>query len=111
MEAKLQRPVHLSFADFHSLNCKTKLLTVRDIWTKQLMTIRGLSLEKVLALVRTYPTCSHLLNALLKLPTEKERIDLLTCANDPGNRPSGKRALTKSLAQKIIHLFTANAYE
>jgi len=47
---------HLSFNLFKGLNAKEKNLSVRDVFIKQLLQVKGLGLDKAMAIVERYPT-------------------------------------------------------
>ncbi|KAI8089851.1 uncharacterized protein BX664DRAFT_264129, partial [Halteromyces radiatus] len=53
-------PYHI----FNQINSKSKSSTLQDLYTKMLMTIRGVTAEKAYSLGRIYPTPYHLLRAM-----------------------------------------------
>ncbi|KAF7321979.1 ERCC4 domain-containing protein [Mycena kentingensis (nom. inval.)] len=61
-----------SFADFQDLNGKSKHLTVRDTWARMLLRVKGLSAEKVGAIVERWQTPRELYEAFL----DAERVEV-----------------------------------
>ncbi|KAJ7698591.1 hypothetical protein B0H17DRAFT_1328496 [Mycena rosella] len=51
-----QRCYVTSFADYQTLNTKSGFTTVRDTWTRMLLCVKGMSLEKVGAVVARWDT-------------------------------------------------------
>jgi crossover junction endonuclease MUS81 len=110
--------IHLTFSGFNALNTKTKLLTRRDQWAKELMLIRGMSAGKALTLVQTWPSRPQFLRAMLALPDDASRVRVLTAAGACGLGPAagavianGKRSIGAALARKVLaqHLNVAFA--
>ncbi|KAJ3035308.1 Crossover junction endonuclease mus81 [Rhizophlyctis rosea] len=56
LEARDGKQVLLLFEAYQAMTTKSKNLVLQDIWTKQLMSIRGVSAEKASKLVARYPT-------------------------------------------------------
>lgn len=54
----------LTFAEFNSSSVKNKDLTVREMFGKHLLQLRGVSLEKATCILRKYPTPASLLLSL-----------------------------------------------
>jgi crossover junction endonuclease MUS81 len=50
------RHYHISFAAFNELNSKSRNLLLRDAYVKQLLCIRGVSVEKAVVIATKYPT-------------------------------------------------------
>jgi len=61
-----------------------KVLTVREMFAKQLMQIKGISADRAVAIVDLYPTPTRLMKALDDLPSERDKMNMLT------NVPFGK---------------------
>lgn len=65
------RKVHVSssfltsYASFQALNSKSGAVTLRDLWSKMLLRIRGMSPEKVRATIEVYPTPVSLWRAFI----------------------------------------------
>lgn len=53
----------LSFSDFNKSSSKSKTLSVSDMFIKQLLQIKGISIEKALSIVTLYKTPSNLMKA------------------------------------------------
>ena len=49
---------------FSRLNSKSKGMTLSDLWTRQLLVIKGMSLERASRIVKKYPSCSHLMESI-----------------------------------------------
>ncbi|KAJ3104911.1 Crossover junction endonuclease mus81 [Phlyctochytrium planicorne] len=67
----------ITFQDFSRLNSKSKNLVLKDIWTRQLMTVSGISAEKAIAISSEYSTCSRFMAALKNCKTDVERENLI----------------------------------
>lgn len=57
---------------FCKLNSKSKGMTLGDLWTRQLLVIKGMSVEKASRIVKKYPSCSHLMESIDEFPAEGE---------------------------------------
>ncbi|XP_052251235.1 crossover junction endonuclease MUS81-like isoform X3 [Dreissena polymorpha] len=66
------------FDEFNKGSVKTKALTVREMFGKQLIQLHGMSADKARAVINLYPTPSHLYKAYEKCATEKEKENLLS---------------------------------
>lgn len=55
-EREDNRRYHIPFAAFNELNSKSRNLMLRDVYVKQLLCIRGVSVEKAAAIAGKYPT-------------------------------------------------------
>ncbi|CCE63245.1 hypothetical protein TPHA_0E01510 [Tetrapisispora phaffii CBS 4417] len=95
----------------HTIECfqeimgKSESRTIGEITINILMLIRGVSLEKAIAIQSIYPTLNHILKAYqsCKSPSEAK----LLLYNKLGNAPGTKR-ITKSLSEKISEVFYDN---
>ncbi|KAI9105961.1 restriction endonuclease type II-like protein [Phlyctochytrium arcticum] len=85
-----------SFKNYQSVNNKSKERKLQEIWTRQLMTIKGLSGEKAVVIVRTFPTMRSLLRKLAACSTDTERDNVIRMSG--GN---GRKAIGTALARKI----------
>ena len=56
LEEKQGTRVFLLFEAYQRLTTKSKNLSLQDVWTKQLMSVRGVSAEKASKIVMRYPT-------------------------------------------------------
>lgn len=54
----------IPYAIYNQLNSKSGTTTLQDLYTKMLMTIRGVNAEKAYSLVKVYPTPHQLLKAM-----------------------------------------------
>jgi hypothetical protein len=61
-------PVHLSYRVYAAINQKSRSQTVRDLFVKLLVQVRGVGVERAAGVVAQYPTMSHLLAAYAALP-------------------------------------------
>ncbi|KIY43487.1 hypothetical protein FISHEDRAFT_62570 [Fistulina hepatica ATCC 64428] len=55
-----------SFRHFQTLNSRTGFMTIRETWARMLLTVNGMSPEKVGALIELYPTPRSLYEAFLE---------------------------------------------
>ncbi|XP_055918169.1 crossover junction endonuclease MUS81 [Eupeodes corollae] len=96
----------LKFKDFYDDSSRNSGLTVRDVFIKQLLQLRTLSLDRAMAIVSKYPTPRSLLLAYDLCSTQDEA-ELLLAALPCGQlgRPLG---VTIS---KIIYDFYTSAFE
>jgi len=67
----------VTFDDFTALTLKTQVLSVQEMFVKQLMQMAGLTVEKAAAIVQLYPTPGALMAAYDALSNEKQRDALL----------------------------------
>jgi ERCC4-type nuclease len=88
------KPCLIPFQTFNSLNTKTKVITNRDLWQKQLLTIRGVSQEKARILSRHFPTFQSLISKLDEQRDEESKIKLFTDLK-----------MGPALAKKIVNVF------
>lgn len=93
---------YIPFGMFNELMTKTKAFIIGDVYLRQLLSIRGISQEKAMAIVKKYPTIISLYQDLIKAETEKERVAVLTSI---GSNPV-RKLIGPALAKKIIQLFT-----
>ena len=52
---------------FSQVNSKSKGMTHRDLWTRQLLAVKGMSMERASKIVKKYPSCSHLMESIDEL--------------------------------------------
>uniref|UniRef100_A0A182SRL7 Crossover junction endonuclease MUS81 n=1 Tax=Anopheles maculatus TaxID=74869 RepID=A0A182SRL7_9DIPT len=91
----------LSFDYFYKQSSKTRDSTVRDIFMKQLLQIKLLTIEKVNAIVEKYPTPQCLFRAYEHCPSETERQRMLNLPYGPTNRMIGEK-LSKVVYQLMM---------
>ena len=92
----------------HTLDCfqeimgKNDLRTVGEVTVQLLMYVRGVSLEKAVAIQSHFPTLRHLLEAYSRCKSETEAKMLLF--QRLGDAPGAKR-ITKGLSERISEAF------
>uniref|UniRef100_A0A182NUN3 Crossover junction endonuclease MUS81 n=1 Tax=Anopheles dirus TaxID=7168 RepID=A0A182NUN3_9DIPT len=91
----------LSFDYFYKQSSKTRDSTVRDIFMKQLLQIKLLTIEKVNAIVDKYPTPQCLYRAYERCADETERQRLLNLPYGPTKRTIGEK-LSKIVYQLMM---------
>ncbi|XP_033734849.1 crossover junction endonuclease MUS81-like [Pecten maximus] len=91
----------LTFEQFNQGSVKSKALTVREMFGKQLIQLNGMSAEKAKAVTDKYTTPSDILEAYDNCHSVKEKENLLN------NIKSGKamRNLGQSLSKQICQLY------
>jgi crossover junction endonuclease MUS81 len=62
VEARDKCRYYVPFGVFNELMDKSRTLTLKDVWMKQLLCIRGLSAEKALTIIQRYPTPNRYYN-------------------------------------------------
>lgn len=88
----------MKFMEFNALSSKTKHLTAREIFIKQLLQLKLLSVDKVLAITSVYPTPKALINAY-KACDERAGENLLADIKHGAiKRPIGQ-AISKTIYQ------------
>ncbi|EDO15162.1 hypothetical protein Kpol_440p9 [Vanderwaltozyma polyspora DSM 70294] len=92
-----------SFECFQDVMGKGDMKTVRELTINVLMYIKGVSLEKAIAIQNVYPTLNHILMAYKECKNDEEARLLLF--KQLGNAPGAKK-ITKSLSAKIAETFT-----
>lgn len=81
-----------SFGTFQTMLNKSNLITVKEIYVRMLMTTRGVSLERALAIQKFYPTPKSLVEAYMALGDDEKAKKLLlknATENEVGNRSLG----------------------
>uniref|UniRef100_A0A2M4AM89 Crossover junction endonuclease MUS81 n=1 Tax=Anopheles triannulatus TaxID=58253 RepID=A0A2M4AM89_9DIPT len=95
----------LSFEYFYKQSSKTRDCSVRDVFIKQLLQIKLLTIEKVNAIVERYPTPQSLRRAYDRCPSETERQRMLNIPYGPTKRTIGDK-----LSTIIYQLFASDRY-
>ncbi|BFZ53762.1 Crossover junction endonuclease mus81 [Savitreella phatthalungensis] len=92
--------ISISYDAYQGVSRKQGIMTVGDIWLKQLLCIRGLSLEKALEVRDRFPVMRDLMEAYRKLHSLENKYRLLhdTCNG------SGRKAIGKALSRKVYEL-------
>ncbi|KAI8066753.1 hypothetical protein BC940DRAFT_302209 [Gongronella butleri] len=67
-----REPFLISYSMFNQMNSKSGSTTLRDLQIRMLMTIRGISAEKAIALARHYPTPQSLLKKMNEVENAEE---------------------------------------
>lgn len=89
----------LTFSDFNAGAMKNKAQSVREVFARQLMQVRGLSGEKAAALVERYSTPASLLAAYDACSTDKEQEMLLSTIKCGRLQRNLGPALSRTLSQ------------
>jgi crossover junction endonuclease MUS81 len=71
-----RRPFHISFETFQSINGKNANQTAADVWAKMLLCVKGMSAEKVGAIIKRYPTAIAFWTSFLQRKREWEEEEL-----------------------------------
>ncbi|XP_055544668.1 crossover junction endonuclease MUS81 [Wyeomyia smithii] len=101
-----QRVPLLQFEVFNTQSSKTRECTVREIFMKQLLQIKLLTIDKVNAIVERYPTPKKLYLAFEKCCSEQEKERLLNLPYGPTKRTIGLK-----LSAIIYQLFMNDVYQ
>lgn len=97
----------IDFKEFSEMSGKMRNFTIRDMFNRQLVCLKLLSIEKALAITEIYPTPRSLTQAYERCFDQSEAMNLLA------NIPCGKlkRPLGATISQTIYKLFNSNSYE
>lgn len=98
----LDKEVVYSYSTFASILGKTAVLRVKDIYLKLLMTCRGVSLDKAVAIQNKYPTPKSLIESY------NEAHDLHRCGTmlcEKLSEETGTRCIKKALSAKIATIW------
>ncbi|KAJ7201560.1 ERCC4 domain-containing protein [Mycena pura] len=96
-----------SFADYQALNSKSGFTTVRDTWARMLLCVRGMSAEKVRAVVDRWPTPRALWEAFLEAEAEeaaaraRQEAEAEIMATGP-SKGKGRKKSTVPEARKML---------
>ncbi|KAI9014903.1 restriction endonuclease type II-like protein [Gaertneriomyces semiglobifer] len=96
----------LEFEKFHRNMDRAKNLKLEIVTRNMLRCIKGVSMEKAVAITRTYPTMRSLIKALHALPTAEEQEALLRSAGG-----TGRKAIPAALAKKMRTILCARSYD
>ena len=89
---------------FNDLNTKRGAYSVKDVWIRQLITIKGMSAQKAVCLAKHYPT----LNTLME---DFQTFGVNLMVEKMGQIGTGRNALGAALIQKIANIFYNEKYE
>lgn len=97
----------INFKEFSEASGKMRNFTIRDMFNRQLVSLKTLSIDKALAITEIYPTPRSLISAYDRCFDESEAVNLLA------DIPCGKlkRPLGTAISQAIYKLFNSNSYE
>jgi crossover junction endonuclease MUS81 len=97
---------YISYQAFSSLASKSEMMTLRDVYLRFLMCIRGVTGEKALAIQKKWKTPRDLIEAFDDIGSgevgRKKKNDMVF--NELGNQPGGKK-MTKALSAKIAGIW------
>ncbi|KAJ3157438.1 Crossover junction endonuclease mus81 [Geranomyces michiganensis] len=105
LEKHFGRRLHICYDLYQSLNNKSSNFKLQEVWTRQLMTVKGVSGEKAVAFAKNYPTLKSLTNALEQCPDDASRQRLV---QEGGGL--GRKAINPALAKKIIEVMWPMSY-
>lgn len=94
--------VAVAFESFQAAMSKSSLLSLRTLFIKMLMAIRGITLDKALAIQKVYPTPRHLLEAYQSLSTVDEKKLMLFTKLGTGIM---RKKITKLLSEKVYEVW------
>lgn len=96
----------MCFSEFSAKTSKMKNFTIRDMFMRQLVSLKSLSVEKATAITTFYPTPQSLMRAYYGC------FDDLEAANLLANIPCGKlkRPLDATISQAIYKLYNSKSY-
>lgn len=89
----------LTFQELNDISLKNRILTVGEVFGKQLLQIPGVAVEKVVTILESYPTLKHLLDAYEEQTSEKEKEGLLSGLKFGKNQRKIGPAFSKSIYQ------------
>lgn len=98
-----------SYGCHAQINSKSANLTVRNVFTRQLLAVRGITAEKALAITARFPSLMSLWRHYQDLPGDDKAKaahfkDLLIAGDQ-------QRKLGAALSQKLYHLVCATTYK
>ncbi|XP_039437424.1 crossover junction endonuclease MUS81 [Culex pipiens pallens] len=96
----------IAFETFNKQSSKTRACTVREIFMKQLLQVKLLTIEKVNAIVERYPTPRKLFLAFERCTSEDQKERLLNLPYGPAKRNIGLK-----LSKIVYQLFMSDVYQ
>ncbi|ODM90547.1 Crossover junction endonuclease MUS81 [Orchesella cincta] len=93
------------FSDFNDSSVKKMNFKIKEMFARQLMRLKGLSVDKAYAIIQKYPTVDHLLNAYSECETDKQKEKLL--ANISFGL--GGRKIGPSISSKVSRLYNSTS--
>ena len=94
-----ERTYHTTYSSYQSLNRKNGFYTLQDCMARMLQCIRGLSEEKIAALIEHYPTPRSLFEAFREAETRQLRRKALTSSQGEPIDSKGKGKAKQDDAQ------------
>lgn len=98
----------LTYESFCNVTTKSKRMKLRDLWLKQLLCIRGLTVTKAIIIVEKYATPTLLIEKLKSIPTDKERIDFVK--NITSESVITRDKIGPALAKSLVDTLLLNEY-
>jgi len=95
----------LTFTEFNDTSKKNKKLTLREVFAKMLLRLKGLSVEMAHSITQKYPTPRALKDAYNKAGSEANKIKLI---NEMTYGIEGKRKIPKNIAEAMVTFWTKN---
>lgn len=99
---------HPTYADFSSLVSKSGALTLRDVYLKMLMCIRGVSVEKAAVIQKLYPTPKVLVEAYEACEGDREKLEMIMRALEG---QVGRKKVGGALSGKIAEVWVGIEFE
>lgn len=99
---------HPTYTDFSSLISKSGALTLKDVYLKMLMCVRGVSVEKAAEIQKLYPTPKVLIEAYEACGGDKEKLEMIMKALD-GH--VGRKKVGGVLSGKIAEVWAGVKFE
>lgn len=94
--------IGINYDHFKNALTKSGLITIRDLFIKMLMTIRGVTWERAVTIQRLYPTPYDLWQAYDNLTSEEDRKELLSKATASY---ISKKKCSKNLSEKVYEIW------
>lgn len=97
----------MDFKEFSEASGKMRNFTICDMFNRQLVSLKSLSIDKALAITEVYPTPRSLISAYNRCFDESEALNLLASI------PCGKlkRPLGSTISHIIYKIYRAKSYE
>lgn len=97
-----------TYTDFSSLMSKSGVLTLRDVYLKMLMCVRGVSVEKAVEIQKLYPTPKLLVEAYEACGGDKEKLDMIMKSLEGC---VGRKKVSGALSGKIAEVWAGIGFE
>lgn len=99
---------HPTYADFSSLVSKSGALTLRDVYLKMLMCVRGVSVEKAAEVQKLYPTPRVLVEAYESCEDDRGKLEMIARALEG---QVGRKKVGGVLSEKIAEVWAGVGFE